>query len=191
MELKEGNLCFICDEFMDKYGIKYSIMENKGIGNKRPAYFCFRDSKEKEILWFIPMSTQYEKYQKIYIRIKEKIKKEPNNFVFFENIAGKRGVFLIQNMFPTLENYVIGIYKTNNGIIKVPKVEKAEVLKKSKEVLRLTNLGKIVTLTNLPQFLSEIKSDVKHRRIFMNIQESYIPYEIDWGEPQGKEIWWN
>ena len=29
MELKEGNLCFICDEFMDKYGIKYSIMENK------------------------------------------------------------------------------------------------------------------------------------------------------------------
>lgn len=30
MELKEGNLCFICDEFMDKYGIKYSIMENKG-----------------------------------------------------------------------------------------------------------------------------------------------------------------
>lgn len=103
MELKEGNLCFICDEFMDKYGIKYTIMENKEIGNKRPAYFCFRDSKEKEILWFIPMSTQYEKYQKIYIRIKEKIKKEPNNFVFFENIAGKRGVFLIQNMFPTLE----------------------------------------------------------------------------------------
>ena len=76
MELKEGNLCFICDEFMDKYGIKYSIMENKGSENKRPAYFCFRDSKEKEILWVIPMSTQYEKYQKIYIRIREKIKKE-------------------------------------------------------------------------------------------------------------------
>ena len=173
MELKEGNLCFICDEFMDKYGIKYSIMENKGSENKRPAYFCFRDSKE------------------IYIRIREKIKKEPNNFVFFENIAGKRGVFLIQNMFPTLENYVIGIYKTNNGIIKVPKTEKAEVLKKAKEVLRLTNLGKIVTLTNLPQFISEIKRDARRRSIFMNIQETYIPYEIDWGEPQGKEIWWN
>lgn len=90
-------------------------------------------------------------------------------------------------MFPTLENYVIGIYKTNNGIIKVPKVEKTEVLKKAKEVLRLTNLGKVVTLTNLPQFLSEIKRDAKR----MNIQETYIPYEIDWGEPQGKEIWWN
>ena len=137
MRVEEGNLCFICDEFLDKYGIKYSIMENKGSGNKRPAYFCFRDSKEKEILWFI------------------------------------------------------GIYKTNNGIIKVPKVEKTEVLKKAKEVLRLTNLGKVVTLTNLPQFLSEIKRDAKRRKIFMNIQETYIPYEIDWGEPQGKEIWWN
>ena len=67
MRVEEGNLCFICDEFLDKYGIKYSIMENKGSGSKRPAYFCCRDSKEKEILWFIPMSTQYEKYQKIYI----------------------------------------------------------------------------------------------------------------------------
>ena len=111
--------------------------------------------------------------------------------MFFENIAGKRGVFLIQNMFPTLENYVIGIYKTNNGIIKVPKTEKAEVLKKAKEVLRLTNLGKIVTLTNLPQFISEIKRDARRRSIFMNIQETYIPYEIDFWEPQGKEIWWN
>ena len=37
MELKEGNLCFICDEFMDKYGIKYSIMENKGIGNREAS----------------------------------------------------------------------------------------------------------------------------------------------------------
>ena len=63
--------------------------------------------------------------------------------------------------------------------------------KKAKEVLRLTNLGKVVTLTNLPQFLSEIKRDAKRRKIFMNIQETYIPYEIDWGEPQEKEIWWN
>ncbi len=30
MRVEEGNLCFICDEFLDKYGIKYSIMENKG-----------------------------------------------------------------------------------------------------------------------------------------------------------------
>lgn len=39
--------------------------------------------------------------------------------------------------------------------------------------------------------MHEIKRDAKRRKIFMNIQETYIPYEIDWGEPQGKEIWWN
>ena len=96
MELKEGNLCFICDEFMDKYGIKYSIMENKGIGNKRPAYFCFRDSKEKEILWFIPMSTQYEKYQKIYIRIKEKIKRNQTILCFLKISLEKGEYFLFK-----------------------------------------------------------------------------------------------
>lgn len=30
MRVEEGNLCFICDELLEKYGIKYSIMENKG-----------------------------------------------------------------------------------------------------------------------------------------------------------------
>lgn len=40
MRVEEGNLCFIYDEFLDKYGIKYSIMENQGSGNKRPAYFA-------------------------------------------------------------------------------------------------------------------------------------------------------
>lgn len=30
MRVEEENLCFICDEFLDKYGIKYNIMENKG-----------------------------------------------------------------------------------------------------------------------------------------------------------------
>ena len=189
MKLEDGCLYFICDNFMDKYGVKYNVMKNKIGGNQRPAYFCFRDSKEKEILWFIPMSTQYEKYQKVYMKIKEKIQKEPNNFVFFNNIAGKRGVFLIQNMFPTLENYVIGVYKTNNGIIKVPKKENAEVLRKAKDVLRLTNMGKIVTLTNLPKFLIDIRREVKRKNIIKNLKETYEPYEIDWGEPQGKEIW--
>jgi len=96
MRVEEENLCFICDEFLDKYGIKYSIMENKGSGNKRPAYFCFRDSKEKEILWFIPMSTQYEKYQKIYKRIREKIKKSRIILCFLKILLGKEEYFLFK-----------------------------------------------------------------------------------------------
>ena len=39
-------------------------MINKENGNKRPCYFCFRNRKNKEIIWFVPISTKYEKYKK-------------------------------------------------------------------------------------------------------------------------------
>ena len=66
MEIIEGKLYFIKDEFIVKYNPKYHLMENKDEGTKRPTYFCFRDKKDKEILWFVPMSSKYDKYLKIY-----------------------------------------------------------------------------------------------------------------------------
>lgn len=75
MEIKEGKLYFIKDEFIDKYNAKYQLIKNKDKGSKRPTYFCMRDIHNRDILWFIPMSTQYDKYMQKYIEIKEKIKK--------------------------------------------------------------------------------------------------------------------
>ena len=37
-------------------------MENKSSGTKKFTYFCFRDKMNTGILWFVPMSTKYEKY---------------------------------------------------------------------------------------------------------------------------------
>ena len=47
-----------------------SLMTNHGRGKKRPTYFTI---KEKDILWFIPLSSKVEKYKKI---INNKIKKQ-------------------------------------------------------------------------------------------------------------------
>ena len=48
MKIKEGRLYFIKDEFLEKYGQKYHLMENKvEKGTKRPTYFCFKDNKNK------------------------------------------------------------------------------------------------------------------------------------------------
>ena len=106
MEIIEGKLYFIKDKFIEKYNPKYHLMENKETGTKRPTYFCFRDKIDKNILWFVPMSSKYDKYLKLYNDIKSKKGIEPNNFVFARNLAGKKAVFLIQNMFPTLEKYI-------------------------------------------------------------------------------------
>ena len=65
MVIEDGKFYFIKDEFF-KIFKEYKLMENKESGNKRPCYFCFRDKFNKEIVWFVPISTKYEKYEKIY-----------------------------------------------------------------------------------------------------------------------------
>lgn len=163
MEIKEGRLYFIKDEFLIKYGRKYNLMDNKEEkGTKRPTYFCFRDNKQNELLWFVPMSKQYEKYMTIYENKKERIKKEPNNFIFFKNIAGIKGVFLIQNMFPTIEKYVQEEYFRKGQEIKVPVPIKKEILQKARTVIVLANKGIVSTYTDLPKFIKDIKLEIEN-----------------------------
>ena len=58
------------DEFIEKYNPKYHLMENKEVGTKRPTSFCFRDKIDKDILWFVPMSSKYvSNLRKIFTRI--------------------------------------------------------------------------------------------------------------------------
>ena len=160
MKIVEGRLYFIKDEFIKKYNPKYHLMENKIAGNKRPTYFCFRDKFDKNILWFVPISSKYEKYLKVYNDIKSKKGIEPNNFVFARNLAGKKAVFLIQNMFPTIEKYIEQEYRKAGISIKVPKSVKEEIDRKTRDIFALTNKGIIVTFTNLPEFIKDIKKEL-------------------------------
>ena len=159
MEIIEGKLYFIKNEFLEKYNPKYHLMENKEEGTKRPTYFCFRDKKDKNILWFVPMLSKYDKYLKVYNSIKSKKRIEPNNFVFARNLAGKKAVFLIQNMFPTLEKYIEQEYKKAGISIKVPKAVKEEIDRKTRDIFALTNKGIIATFTNLPEFIKDVKKE--------------------------------
>ena len=161
MEILEEKLYFIKDEFIEKYNPYYNLMENKSVGTKRPTYFCFRDKMNTEILWFVPMSTKYEKYLKINEDIKQKINREPNNFVFARNVGGKKAVFLIQNMFPTLEKYIDREYTRQGMTIKIPKSVKKKIGKKARNIFMLTNKGVKATFTNLPEFIKDIENELE------------------------------
>ena len=65
MVIEDGKFYFIKDEFFDVFK-DYGLMVNKENGNKRPCYFCFKDRKNKEIIWFVPISTKYEKYKELF-----------------------------------------------------------------------------------------------------------------------------
>ena len=61
MKVQTGYLYNIKDEFFDIVNDD-SLMTNHERGKKRPTYFTI---KEKDILWFIPISSKVDKYQKI------------------------------------------------------------------------------------------------------------------------------
>lgn len=125
MIIEDGKFYFINDKFFDVFK-NYELMTNKENGNKRPCYFCFRDRKNKDIIWFVPISTKYNKYKKIYNNKKIKSGNKPvYNFVF-GNVLGKEAVFLIQNIFPTTENYIEQKYTNSNQDVDIPKVVKEE-----------------------------------------------------------------
>ena len=65
MQINIGYFYFIKDIFFEIIDDK-ELMQNKENGNKRPCYFCFKSEKYHDIIWFIPVSTKIEKYQKIY-----------------------------------------------------------------------------------------------------------------------------
>lgn len=71
MVIEDGKFYFIKDDFF-KIFRNYKLMENKESGNKRPCYFCFKDKYNDDIIWFVPISTKYEKYKKILEHKKQK-----------------------------------------------------------------------------------------------------------------------
>jgi len=83
MIIEDGKFYFIKDEFFEIFK-EYKLMENKESGTKRPCYFCFRDKFNKKIIWFVPISTKYDKYKRIYEYKKQK-QHRVYNFVFGED----------------------------------------------------------------------------------------------------------
>ena len=93
MQIRTGYIYHIKDEFFDKINDK-GLMINHENGKSRPTYFTIKD---KEILWFIPLSSKVDKYQKI---MEKKIIKYGNcKSIMIGEIANKKSVILLQMLF--------------------------------------------------------------------------------------------
>lgn len=135
MKIEDGKFYFISDDYFEIFS-NYSLMTNKENGNKRPCYLCFKDEKTPNIIWFVPISHKVEKYKKIHKKKLEK-RKKVLNFVF-GNVLGREKVFLIQNMIPVTEKYIISKYQTKGIDVEIKYALKQKVIKTAKEVLNLT-----------------------------------------------------
>ncbi|MDO5151506.1 MAG: hypothetical protein Q4D76_19310 [Oscillospiraceae bacterium] len=108
-------------------------------GNKeenRPHYYCFQDNTEG-IYWVIPMSSRVEKYKKIIVKKKEQNK--PCDILHICRLSsGIENVFLIQDMFPVTENYILRPYTIGENILTLTKDKDIKVVEK--KALRIKNM---------------------------------------------------
>ena len=138
MKIEEGKFYFINDEFFNIIDESLLCL-NKRDGNKRPCYYCFKDSKSQEIFWFLPISSKVEKYKKIYQEKKQRYGKVDN--IVLGYVEGEERAFLIQNMFPTLEKYIIEKYIKQKRDVIVNKELRIELKRKANKILNLVEKG--------------------------------------------------
>lgn len=158
MKVQTGYLYHIKDDFFDLINDE-NLMTNHERGRKRPTYFTIRD---KDILWFIPLSSKVDKYKKI---IDKKVKKYGVcNTIMIRNILGHETAILLQNAFPTLEKYIDHIHVLENGKpAKVIDTICDEILKNFNQIMKLKRTGINLFFTNIDyikeKMLDELKID--------------------------------
>lgn len=139
-----GNLYFIKDEYFVDFPYDY-LMENKDIVDgkihNRPCFYSAIDNNG--ILWFIPVSSKIDKYQKEYDKKMAKYNRDPDTIVF-GFVRGNKNAFLIQNMFPVTIEYLNNVYidvGTNAPVILSTKL-KEDLEQKARKVLNIHRRGK-------------------------------------------------
>jgi len=143
LEIKAGYLYHIKDEYFDVVNDE-NLMQNHERGKKRPTYFTIKD---KSILWFIPISSNVSKYQKI---IDKKIEKYGFcNTIIIRKIADDDAAILLQNAFPTLEKYIDHIHTIDGVPLRVPTDLQNEIKSMFKNMLGLKKRGTNLFFTDI------------------------------------------
>ena len=146
IKIEEGKFYFLKDSFFERMKDS-NLVQNKDNGNKRLCYYCFRDKKEDELIWFVPISSKVSKYKKIY---EEKLKKYKRvDTLVFGKVNGEERVFLIQNMFPTIEKYIEEIYVRKSEDVTITYTLERQIKEKANLVLEIAKKGKKVIFPDI------------------------------------------
>lgn len=135
------------------------LMQNKENGNKRLCYYCFKSKEYNNIIWFIPISTKIDKYQKIYnnkIQKQKQLEKKVSiDTIVFGYVANTYSAFL--NMFLVTEKYIESQYMKNKVPIKLSNKLQEEIIYKANKVLTLYNNGmKKIVFPNIDKILEKL-----------------------------------
>ena len=157
MKVKTGYLYHIKDEYFDDVNDE-NLMTNHERGKKRPTYFTIKD---KDILWFIPLSSKVEKYKNI---VNNKIEKYGFcNTILIEKIFNEDSAILLQNTFPTLEKYIDHVHTVDGKPARVPEKLEELILKDFIELMKLHNRGIKVFFTDIDKIKDKMLKELNNK----------------------------
>lgn len=137
MQIKEGYVYHVKSEYFD-FVNDDKLMKNHEGNSTRPNYFCVK-KENSDILWFIPMSSKVEKYQKI---IDNKINRYGKcDTIVIGNYRGKDHAFLMQNMFLITEKYIDYIDTVNGKALQVASQTRRKIMEKVNLIFKLKSKG--------------------------------------------------
>lgn len=163
VKMKTGVFYYIKDEYYDKFK-NCNLMGNKEDDETgkhgRPCYYCF---EQNGFYWMIPISSQIDKFQRLYNEKSARYKGEFDG-IRFGYVNGNKRAFLIQNMCPVTEKYIGDEYKIENNTVRVTINNKLakELNAVVRKVLRLYyDKGIKIILTDLDTILDELESELQ------------------------------
>lgn len=155
--MKPGNFFFLKDSYFEKFSDQQGILQNKGNENFRPYFYAFDDKNNPNIFWAVPISSQCEKYLKIYNNSKAKYGR--CDTIVFGKVLGKNKAFLIQNMCPVSKEYVSSEYMLNGINVSVhPKVEET-LIRKARAVIAKYNHGVKLIFPDVHKMCKELNTN--------------------------------
>lgn len=161
--MEKGYFYFISDDYYEKFSDE-KLMTNKEIVNgevhNRPCYYSFQDDDEKEIYWMIPVSSQTDKYLEEYNKSMERY--NLCDSISFGYLKGEYNAFLLQNMCPVTQKYILNqyYYADSQKPVHIPNDLKRELNTKARKIFRLAKKGKKLTFTNILRMRKELLSEL-------------------------------
>ena len=140
--VKKPHFYFLSDQYFSDFPDPY-LMKNKptvsGVKHNRPCFFAFPDRKNLNISWMVPVSSQHQKYTDI---IQKRVAKYGYcDTVRIEKFLGKDHAFLIQNMCPVTDKYLIPYIDKKNQPVRIDNRIAARVTKNAQNVLEKAKHG--------------------------------------------------
>lgn len=172
----QAQFYFLSDKYYKDFPDDKLMKNKETVGGtiiNRPCFFAFKDDKNPEIKWIVPISSQTAKFRKLE---QQRIEKFGSCVTIrFGEVLGRDAAFLIQNMCPVTQDYLKPYTDLNNQFIKTDDRTSRDVEKHAKDVLVMRRRGVKVIFPDVEKIYNTLSAQLEQKRSPQPVQPTNQP----------------